>query len=113
MFFYGRMYTLPTPCRLGSINEDPLSPFDSQEWIVLKQCTIESYRLKLSTNIRNSLKTTLGSQHVHLKWTMPIDVFRDLFSTKMSLSRTKVSFVSHTIQMDRLNDFLSPKWDHK
>lgn len=113
VYFCIHMYKIPTLARLGSIVELPLPSYSSQECIVPNMCTLESYRLKLRANIRNSLKTTLGSRRVHLKWKMPIDVFVDLFSTNTLVSRMKVSFVSRMIQMEWLNNFLSPGWDHK
>ena len=113
MHFYSHSYTIPTHTRFGTLVELPLPTFSNQEWIVPNLSTLECYRLKVRADIRNNLKATLGSRHVHLKWTMPIDVYVDLFSTNTSINRMKDSFVCHLIKMEWMNDFLSLGWDEK
>lgn len=112
IYFYESLYIPDTHGRFGNLEALPLPSLDSEEWITPDNIVSESFRCKLFTDVKNSMKISTGSKNVRLSWFISLNVFVDFFSIA-NVHRTPTLFVCKDLSDDTLSELMDKGWDHK
>lgn len=110
IYFYNATYIVPKKNGWGNLHPIPFPSFDSPEWPVPDNATMDCFRRRFHLDVHSSMKCTYGSHRANLSWFVPIHVFVRIFSTA-TLHRTPTMWVSKGERA--LDVFLASDWATK
>ncbi|KAI5060947.1 hypothetical protein GOP47_0024093 [Adiantum capillus-veneris] len=110
IFFYSSKYIVPKGrYEYGTLEPLPLPKLDSREWPACNSSILHTCTPKLSVDILNAMKPSIGS----LNWFIPIVIFGHIFKSCVGLHRTRCTYIMKNLSEEWLCKTFGKNWGYK